>query len=268
MPRKREDLTGRKFGKLTVVRYDKTDPHGETFWFCKCDCGNPNLVSVRRQSLMTGSTSSCGCLRHEHEDLTGQRFNRLTAIGFAGRDRENKALWRCRCDCGNETVVDGWNLKSGHVKSCGCFNTELLVNRSLTHGHTGESIYNVWKAMKARCSNPNNHAYKNYGERGVSVCDEWCNNFKAFYDWAIINGYKPGLAIDRINNDGSYCPENCRWATNLEQSNNRRSCRKIEYDGVTHTIAEWSRILGVNYEKLRSSIDRGDMSIFERHFGG
>ena len=263
-----EDLTGRKFGRLTVVAYDRTSDHGDTYWWCKCDCGNPKLISVIRHSLIRGTTKSCGCLAHEPENLIGKRFNRLTVLEFAGRDSEFKARWLCQCDCGNKTIVDAWNLKSGHIKSCGCWNREATGNRSRIHGHShnNESIYPVWKQMKARCSNRNNHAYKNYGGRGTSVCDEWNNNFQAFYDWAMNNGYNPNLTIDRIDNNGNYCPENCRWASRLEQSNNRRSCRYITYRNITHTIAEWSRLMSVPYSALVSRIDRNDMSDFENYF--
>lgn len=120
--------------------------------------------------------------------------------------------------------------------------------------------------MRARCNNPKNHAYKNYGGRGITVCNEWDEDFKSFYDWAMNNGYKPNLSIDRIDNDKGYCPDNCRWATRIEQSNNRRMCRHIIYNEVDHTIAEWSRILNVPYRNLRERINRGDMQDFERYF--
>lgn len=269
MPRKRDDLTGRKYGHLTVIEYDRTDAKGETWWLCKCDCGNPNLVSIRRQSLRQGTTSSCGCQRHGvKDDLTGRKFNRLTVLGFASRDWQGKSRWECQCDCGTKTIVDGYNLMSGHVKSCGCLNIESIKNRSTTHGHsrTGESIYPVWKSMRARCNNPNNHAYKNYGGRGISICKEWDENFQSFYDWSTNNGYKPGLSIDRIDNEHGYFPDNCRWATVEEQANNRRRCRNITYNNITHTIAEWSRILNTPYSALSSRINRGDMRDFEQYF--
>lgn len=264
MPRKREDLTGQRFGRLLVLYYDHTDDHGETFWKCKCDFGN--LTTVRRQCLRSGSTISCGCSKHEPEDITGKRFGRLTAIEFAGRDGEGKTKWLCRCDCGNEVVVDAWNLKSGHTKSCGCLIAENFSSANKTHGLSKEKIYPVWKSMRARCNNPNSFAYKYYGERGISVCDEWNNDFQTFYDWAIDNGYDPSLSIDRINNDGDYSPDNCKWSTRFEQANNRRMCRQITYQGITHTMAEWARIFDVPYSGLRERIYRNNMRDFEEYF--
>lgn len=269
MPRQRENLTGRKYGRLTVIDYDYTDSNGETWWLCKCDCGNPELVSVRRQSLRQGHTTSCGCKIHEiKDDLAGKHFNRLTVIGFAGRDHAHKAMWYCRCDCGVELVVDGYNLTSGHTKSCGCWNIESLQSRSTIHGHshTGEGIYPVWKSMRARCNNPNSHAYNNYGGRGISVCEKWDNDFQAFYDWSMSNGYEPNLTIDRINNNEGYAPENCRWTTPKEQANNKRTCRYITYANETHTIAEWSRIFEVPYSALLRRINNNNMRDFEEYF--
>lgn len=270
MPRQREDLTGKRFGRLIVTGYDRTDSHGETWWLCKCDCGNPSPVSVRRQSLRQSHTTSCGCKQHELKvDLTGQKFNRLTVIAFEGRNHLHKASWRCRCDCGMEIVVDGYNLTSGHTKSCGCLNIESIQSRSITHGHsrTGEGIYPVWKSMRARCNNPNSHAYKNYGGRGISVCDEWDTNFQSFYDWSMNNGYNPELTIDRIDNDGNYGPDNCRWTTPKEQANNKRTCRYITYANETHTISEWSKIFEVPYSALLARINNNNMRDFEEYFG-
>ena len=199
-------------------------------------------------------------------NLTGQRFNRLTVLESAGRNWQGKDFWRCRCDCGNETVVVGYNLISGHTKTCGCLHAEVLSEINTTHGHTGERIHNIWRFMKDRCNNPNNDGYKNYGGRGISVCDEWVDNFQDFYDWSMRNGYSDELSIDRIDYNGNYSPDNCRWATDLEQANNRRTNRYITYANETHTQSEWARIFNVSKHALRHRLDRGDMRDFEEYF--
>ena len=190
-------------------------------------------------------------------DISGQRFGRLVALDLAGENPTNHhSMWRCVCDCGNITICDYSNLKYGTTKSCGCLREELRPSLNYRHGLCYTKLYHVWSAMKDRCYNKNCAAYEDYGKRGISVCDEWRSDFKAFYDWSMNHGYTEGLSIDRINNDGSYSPENCRWATRKEQVNNRSNNLTFTYKGITHTLAEWSEIYGINASTLHDRVMR------------
>ena len=189
------------------------------------------------------------------KDMTGRRFGRLTAKEFAGMNYRHSATWLCVCDCGNTKIVDGSDLRKGAVRSCGCLDKEAHITRPnhRVHGMNGTRINRIWRAMKARCANKND---KNYGGRGIIVCDEW-NKFDAFYKWAIENGYNECLSIDRINPDGNYSPDNCRWSTSSEQSNNKRNNKRLTINGETHNITEWAKIAGISYQTIwkRASIN-------------
>ena len=159
-------------------------------------------------------------------DITGYRFGRLTAITEAGRNNQGKTLWRCVCTCGRETIVRGSDLRNGKQKSCGCLRSETTRNKDIKHGGVGSRLYSIWKGMRARCNNANHSRYNDYGGRGVRLCAEW-DDFTNFREWAMSHGYTDNLTIDRIDNDGNYCPENCRWATYYEQRHNRREKRCV-----------------------------------------
>ncbi|RRC92739.1 hypothetical protein EII25_03435 [Erysipelotrichaceae bacterium OH741_COT-311] len=137
-------------------------------------------------------------------------------------------MWECNCDCGNKTEVIQENLLNGHTKSCGCASSKYTMGeRMKTHGMSNTRLYYVWKAMKARCSNPNVEQYPNYGGRGIFVCAEWMSSFDNFKEWALLNGYDSNAefgkcTIDRINPDGNYEPSNCRWVDMKVQANNKR----------------------------------------------
>lgn len=189
--------------------------------------------------------------------LEGQRFGRLTVICFHHKDKNRSRYYLCKCDCGNEVVVYKYNLIRGLTKSCGCLNSELATKRFRKHHLTGSRIYRCWIGMKNRCYNKNEPRYSDYGGRGIKVCDEWKNDFTAFYNWAIANDYKEDLTIDRIDVNGNYEPSNCRWATMKEQQRNRRNNRIIEYNGKSHCVAEWGEILGINDNLIRTRLFLG-----------
>ena len=260
----RDHLIGKRFGRLTVLGLDHIDERGNSWLLCKCDCGNEK--AIRRYSLVAGGTSSCGCQHYKIEDLRGQRFGRLTVLEIAGKTKGRKTLWLCRCECGNEIVVVSDGLKSGHTKSCGCLHSDTMRDMKTIHGHHDERLHKIWSGIRNRCYNPKEAGYKNYGGRGIFMCDEWANDYQDFHDWSIAHGYSDDLSIDRIDNDDGYYPSNCRWATIVEQANNRRSNRYITYNNMTHTIAEWARIFNVRSDTLRCRINRGDMRDFEKYF--
>lgn len=186
-------------------------------------------------------------------DLTGQKFGRLTVIERA-ENRGNQTMWFCRCECGNAKVIAGNALKGGATVSCGCYQKEMTSKKHKTHGGTGTRLHRIWQNMKARCYRKSAREYENYGGRGITVCKEWLHSFQAFYDWAMENGYADNLTIDRIKNDGNYCPENCRWITNKEQQNNRRDNVVYEFNGQSKNLSEWSEELGICYKTLQKRI--------------
>lgn len=248
-----DDLTGRTFGRLTVIERACHEKGKKPHWICKCECGNYSVVASG--NLRTGSTKSCGCLNYE--DLTGKRFGRLTVIERDIEKSGNGAFWVCRCDCGNHTTVSTSHLNSGCVVSCGCFAIETRKKANTKHGQEGTRLYRIWNGMKDRCTNPNASGYALYGGRGIKVCDEWSKSFKSFYDWALKSGYQENLTIDRIDVNGNYEPDNCRWATYKEQGNNKRSNRYITVNGETHTVSEWADSLSMKYNTLDERIRKG-----------
>lgn len=186
-------------------------------------------------------------------DLTGQRFGHLVVIEYAGRNERRESLWRCHCDCGNESVVRGDVLRRGTTESCGC-------GKGLKHGHHQKPWYSSYKAMMERCYLPSSGNYKRYGGNGVTVCEEW-HDINKFAEWAESSGYAPGLTIDRIDSRKGYSPGNCRWATKKQQSNNRKNTIFYKYKGETKALTEWASIFGINRYTLYDRIERRGWSV-------
>lgn len=188
-------------------------------------------------------------------DLTGQRFGRLVVISQAEKPPGNnrrRTFWLCKCDCGKQKVVASDKLRNGDTKSCGCLKVELAKRKienykggRTTHGLSSHRLYNIYSKMKSRCYKDDDPKYYQYGARGIFICEEWLASFRSFYDWAIANGYEDGLTIDRINNNGSYCPENCRWVTNAEQQNNKSTNRLVSFNGEMMTVADAARAANI-----------------------
>lgn len=181
--------------------------------------------------------------------------SRLTVIkqadDYVDPSGKHRTMWLCECNCKesnkNKVKANTSSLISGHILSCGCINKERLIQRNLEvskHNMCGTRLYRIWKSMHTRCYNPNDEHYNDYGARGIIICDSWKNNYLNFYHWAINNGYNDNLTIDRIDVNGIYEPSNCRWATDKEQQNNKRSNIYLTYNNETHTIKEWHDIIG------------------------
>lgn len=196
------------------------------------------------------------------KDLTGQRFTRLTVISRAENAMGQGTNWLCRCDCGNLKVVSRKHLVGGNTMSCGCLKKESL--EKFYHRFDGvprstkkdERLYRIWKGMRNRCNGENHPKRHRYGGRGIKVCVEW-DDYEMFKDWALTHGYKDNLTIDRIDNDGDYSPENCRWATNKQQSNNKSQNHIVRIGSESHTISEWSDISGVPSRTIWQRIKYG-----------
>lgn len=253
-----EDLTGRRFGKLTVLERDSDyiSPSGahSVKWKCKCDCGV--VLAARSSHLKEGRSKSCGwCNGGKLIDIVGQRFGNLVVIE---KIDDKRTRYKCECDCGNIVSVNGYNLRHGIANPCSCSQRFQSGENNATykHGGTGTRLYGIWQGMLNRCRNPKVERYNHYGGKGVVVCDEW-KDFSTFRGWAISNGYKDTLSIDRVDANGDYCPSNCRWADDKAQANNKTSNHIIEVNGESHNISEWSAITGINKGTIQSRLRRG-----------
>lgn len=185
-------------------------------------------------------------------DITGQKFGRLTVIKLdhiVNKKHGPESYWLCKCDCGNEKIIRKDHITGNKTLSCGCLQKEKASKINSTHHLSKSRIYYIWASMKSRCSLKTDTNYARYGAKGIKVCDEW-QNFEPFYNWAINNGYKDNLSIDRIDVYKDYCPENCRWANRIQQANNKSNNTKIKYNNEEHTLAEWAKILGYSYSTM------------------
>ena len=196
-----------------------------------------------------------------NEEMIGKKYGRWTVIGTT----DDKRRVRCVCECGKERDVIKSNLKNGDSKSCGCYNLEQINKRTVKHGGKKTRLYAIWCSMRRRCNNKNDKNYPRYGKRGIRVCDEW-NDFVAFRDWMLEQGYDEKSAygeqtIDRIDNNGNYTPDNCRIATIKQQNSNRSSTRKLTYNGLTLSMAEWGRKMGYHNERVIGDRIRNGWSV-------
>lgn len=187
-------------------------------------------------------------------NLTGQRFGKWIVLERANNDTQGRARWLCCCDCGRKVIVNSSSLRSGKSKGCQSCQLRRINTR---HGQWGTRLYSVWQGIIKRCENPNATHYEHYGGRGIRVCSEWRKDFMIFREWALANGYEEGLTIDRIDNNGDYESNNCRFATRKEQRRNSRQNRLVRIGNETKLLCEWAEEAGIHQSVLRSRIRTG-----------
>lgn len=202
-------------------------------------------------------------------DRTGERYGKLIVLqraeDFICSFGRKLVMWKCQCDCGNICSVSTNSLRTGATTSCGCWNYEQQKKsetKKIIHGDRKKDspyykLYERWLGMRERCYSKKSVHYQNYGARGIKMCDEWKNNYLLFKEWALNNGFDTTLSIDRIDVNGDYCPENCRWATNEQQQNNKRNNKYLTYNNETHTQSEWSKITGLSRYAISGRLKSG-----------
>lgn len=233
-----KDLVGKRFGKLLVLSLAPKTKNRSTVWLCKCDCGKQ--IVARNKNLLEKIITDCGC-NSKNNLIENQKIGKLTLIRKINACRGSK--WECKCECGNSLIVKEYDLRQGNIKSCGCLKKEYAKKGNIIHGFNKTRIQEIHHAMKMRCYCKKHKYYKNYGGRGIKICDEWLGKegLKNFGVWALENGYNDALSIDRINNNGNYEPSNCKWSTLIEQQNNTRRNHIIEYNGEKLSLSQMAR---------------------------
>lgn len=190
-------------------------------------------------------------------DLTGMQIGYWYVNGPAPPRQDNSGrfikMWFCTCKCGTQRNVRDAEIRRGSSTSCGCYNREICS----THHETNTRLYEIWHGMKQRCNNPNSKDARNYYNRGISICREWSESFEVFRDWALLNGYRDDLSIDRIDVNGDYSPDNCKWSTAKEQCRNTRFNHLLTFNGKTQPIASWADETGIDYYTLAKRIEKG-----------
>lgn len=247
---------GQRYERLIVVRKIAVKK-----WECLCDCGSTRIICS--SSLLSGDTRSCGCYRGDQakkhlNQLDGMRVGLLTVIRETDRINPLERRFECLCDCGNTTTVRYGELAQRRIKSCGCLlvaHQQRIKNYAVKsqNGLSGHPLFPTWTNMMSRCYKTSNKAYKNYGGRGIQVCSRW----QSFENFIADMSPKPhGATIERINNNGDYEPDNCRWASSVEQNRNRRITSAIEFNGETKPLGEWCDLYKIPYKIVHARLYR------------
>ena len=280
-------VIGQIFGTLKVLslneeeteRRSKLYGHSTKAYNCECTECHTQVVKIQSELTHFRTVGTSGCKECNRIDLTGQKIGRLLVLGLSEHQEWGKQIWICQCDCGTICEHQTGDLtKKNPVQSCGCLQREAASETGkrtihLISNHAGiwngdsknpefQRIYQIWGAMKRRCDNPNDIHYAQYGGRGIKVCVEWYDWF-VFKEWALSHGYQDDLTIDRIDTNGNYEPDNCRWATQQEQCNNTRANKMLTYNGETNTLANWCRILNLNYFRTKARLNSCNYTVEE-----
>jgi len=270
-----DNLIGKTFGYLTVIKPLPKDASNKKKWLCKCICGRE--IPVIEGNLKSGNSIRCGhgdC-PSKRKDITGKRFGNLVVKNFveskpAYVGGSNQLYWLCKCDCGNEIIVRYSSLSGGHTKSCGCLQKETQAQRLFKHGDSRTRLYRTYQNIKARCYCESATEYEHYGGRGIRVCNAWINDYMQFKNWSLSHGYKPRLTIDRVNVNDDYTPENCRWVSMKEQSENKRTSHIIPLKGKDYTLSQLVSITDIKrgnwYYRLQQGWDAEQ--IIKYYLGG
>ena len=262
---KQVDITGQKFGRLTAIKYVGKDKYRRLLWLCKCDCGNEKVVA--KSVLKCGATKSCGCLigdinKARRLDITGNKYGRLTVLRYIGKNNKgSKHMWECRCDCGNIVIVPLASLRGGHTKSCGCLQKDTIRDIAVSHDMARTKFYSIYRGIIGRCTNPNSPNYRHYGGRGIKCLWSSFENFKEDMYESYLNHVEEfgedNTSIDRIDVNGNYCKENCKWSTQQEQANNKRNNHIVEVNGEVLTVPEAARKYNINYNTVHTRLRNG-----------
>lgn len=259
------DYTGKQIGNILILKRAEGDIENarnlrkinkklgyDPKYECKCLLCN-KIFTASIGSIKSRINKNCGCNKL-HYDLLGKKFGKLKVIKKVGLNLHNEMLWECECECGERIIKTSYLLRNDKNPKCKKCANKQIGDKNRKYIIYSKRLHECYVNMKTRCYNQNSKSYYLYGMRGIKVCDEWKNNYSLFQDWALKNGYEENLTLDRINNNGNYCPENCRWVDRIIQANNRKSNLYLTFNGVTDTLANWCRTLKLNYKKVQDRL--------------